>query len=416
MSEGLGVQDWMTAPASTAVMDALEAQGGPGCARFVGGGVRDAILGRKVEDIDIATVLLPAEIIEAARTAGLKWAPTGVEHGTVTVVSAGRPFEVTTLRRDVETDGRRAVVAFTRDWAEDARRRDFHLNAVYADRDGALFDPTGAGVADARAGRVVFVGDARQRIREDYLRILRFFRFLAWYGRGEPDAQGLAACASLRGGLKRLSVERVAKELLKLLSADDPREAVRLMAEAGVLAEVLPEGSDIGRFERLVALERDYLGRADGELRLAALLPRNAETAGKVAGRLRLSKLQAERLEAAAGPMEPDPVSLQPADVRRALYRLGPRAFGDRIILAAAETGIRAPGRLEDLLGAAADWKRPVLAVSGKDAAALGLTAGPDVGKALREVEAWWIEHDFPLDREAALGRLKTAIGERRIL
>jgi poly(A) polymerase len=218
----------MTAPPTQAVIHALEAAGGPGCARFVGGCVRDALLKRPIGDIDIATTLRPDAVTAALTAAGLKAAPTGIEHGTVTAISSGKPFEITTLRRDVETDGRRAVVAFTEDWAEDAARRDFRLNALYLQPDGTLNDPTGGGIADAHAGRIVFVGDAETRIREDYLRILRFFRFLAWFGRGEPDAAGLAACAALKDGARGLSGERVSKELLKLLAAYDPRPAVAL--------------------------------------------------------------------------------------------------------------------------------------------------------------------------------------------
>jgi poly(A) polymerase len=199
MIESLGALGWMTWPQTRAVIEALEAAGGPGCARFVGGCVRNAILKRPIDDIDIATTLTPDQVTEALTKAGLKAVPTGVDHGTVTAVSRGRPYEITTLRRDVETDGRRAVVVFTTDWAEDAQRRDFRLNALYADPSGKLYDPTAGGLADARAGRIIFVGDAETRIREDGLRILRFFRFFAWYGRGEPDAVGLAACASLRG-------------------------------------------------------------------------------------------------------------------------------------------------------------------------------------------------------------------------
>jgi poly(A) polymerase len=398
----------MTAHATRAVVEALEVRGGPGCARFVGGCVRNTLMGLPVEDVDIATVLTPEQVTDAARAAGLKPVPTGVEHGTVTVVSGGKPFEVTTLRRDVETDGRRAVVAFTTDWNEDAQRRDFRLNAVYAAFDGALFDPTGAGVADARDGRIVFVGDAGQRIREDYLRILRFFRFFAWYGKGEPDPRGLAACASLKGGLNTLSAERVSKELLKLLAADDPRPAVRLMRRSGVLAEVLPEVADIWRFERLVALERDRHATPDAELRLAALLPRDPEAAADAAARLRLSNAQAERLVAAARPMDIDLAPLGPVEVRRALYRLGPRAFSDQVQLAAAAAPIP-PRRLPELLAAAAVWRRPALPVTGEDAVALGLPPGPNIGEALREVERWWIEAGFPRDRAAALERLRQA-------
>jgi poly(A) polymerase len=213
-------------------MAALEAAGGPDCARFVGGCVRNALIGAPVADIDIATTLEPEETDRAIRAAGLKAVPTGIAHGTVTAVSAHQPFEITTLRRDVTTDGRNATVAFTDDWAEDAARRDFRLNALYADGEGRVFDPTGEGVSDAVAGRIVFVGDPETRIREDYLRILRFFRFFAWYGRGEPDAAALAACGALAPGMTRLSAERVSKELMTLLAAPDPREAMAAMSAA----------------------------------------------------------------------------------------------------------------------------------------------------------------------------------------
>src|SRR3954462_397386 len=216
-------QAWMASTATAAVLDALEAPGGADCARFVGGCVRNALMGRAVDDIDVATTLEPPAATQALEAAGLKVVPTGVEHGTVTAISGDRPYEITTLRRDVSTDGRRAVVAFTTDWAEDARRRDFTLNALYARRDGTIFDPTEEGLADAKAGRIVFVGEPEQRLHEDYLRILRFFRFLAWYGRAGADAAGLAACAKLKDKVTTLAAERISKELLKLFGAEDPR-------------------------------------------------------------------------------------------------------------------------------------------------------------------------------------------------
>ncbi|HEY0053089.1 MAG TPA: CCA tRNA nucleotidyltransferase, partial [Caulobacteraceae bacterium] len=254
-------QPWMTDPAAVTVFDALEAEGGEGCARYVGGCVRNAVMGLEAHDADVATTLSPERVIAAAQKAGLKAVPTGVDHGTVTLISGRRPFEVTTLRRDVETDGRRAVVAFTDDWAEDAARRDFRLNALYADREGGLYDPTGGGLEDARAGRIAFVGEAQSRIREDYLRILRFFRFLAWYGRGKPDAAGLAACAELVAGLDSLSAERVTGEMLKLLAADDPRQAARLMEEAGVLGRAVPGARTNPAFEALIAITGDPVER-----------------------------------------------------------------------------------------------------------------------------------------------------------
>ncbi len=314
----------MGAPAVRAVIEALEARGGPGCARFVGGCVRDAVMGRPIGDIDIATTLTPDQVTAALEAATLRAAPTGVEHGTITAVSGREPFEITTLRRDVSTDGRRAVVAFTTDWREDAQRRDFRMNALYADPMGRLFDPTGEGLADARAGRIVFVGDPMVRIREDYLRILRFFRFLAWFGRGEPDKPALDACRALKGMLTSRSAERTQKELLKLLAADDPRPAMKLMADTGVLAAILPFATGLERFDRLVRIEREVLEENDPELRLAALAPPERRSADLLAERLRLSSAQQARLAAALG--EPRITSwMSPREVRRRSIAWAPR-------------------------------------------------------------------------------------------
>jgi poly(A) polymerase len=406
----LPVADWMSAPATRAVFKALEARGGAGCARFVGGCVRNALVGRPIDDIDIATVLTPDQVMAALKAAGVKYVPTGVEHGTVTAIVESRPFEVTTLRRDVETDGRRAVVAFTTDWAQDAGRRDFRLNALYMDGEGTLFDPTGAGVQDALAGRIVFVGEPETRIREDYLRILRFFRFRAWFGRGEADTAGMAACAVLKDGLLRLSAERVSKELLKLLAAEDPRKAVREMAAIGVLREALPEAGPLDRFAGLVRIERAELGETDAELRLMALLPDDPATAGEVAVRLRLSNAQRDRLQAGAAADPAIGPGLDPRTVRRRLYILGQQAFADQIRLAwaSAAEGEAGPDLWLPALRQAAHWVRPQLPLTGHDMGAAGVKSGPAVGEALREAESFWIEHDFQPDREALLARVKT--------
>ena len=248
---------WLTAAATRKVMAALEAEGGPDVARFVGGCVRNSLMGRAVDDVDIATRLEPQAVMAALKAAGLKAVPTGLDHGTVTAVAEAQPFEITTLRRDVTTDGRRATVAFTTDWAEDAGRRDFHINALYADGEGRVFDPTGHGLADIAARRVAFVGDAGRRIREDRLRILRFFRFHAWYGAGDPDAAGLAACVEEAGGLGELSAERVSKELLKLLAAPNPVPTVEVMAHTGVLARLLPEAGTLEALRAMAAVTDD---------------------------------------------------------------------------------------------------------------------------------------------------------------
>jgi poly(A) polymerase len=404
----LGVRPWMTAPATRAVIGALVAAGGADAARFVGGCVRDALSGHPVADIDIATPLTPDRVIAALKAAGLKAVPTGVEHGTVTAVANGKPFEITTLRRDVETDGRRAVVAFTTDWNEDALRRDFRLNALYADIEGRLFDPTGEGAADARAGRIVFVGDPQTRIREDALRILRFFRFQAWYGKGEPDPAGLAACETLKGMIANLSAERVAKELLKLLAADDPRPALRLMAATGVLAIVLPQARGVGRFERLVEIETDQLFQCDTDLRLAALLPDDPAIAEAVARDLRLSNAQRDRLVAALGTDQRIVSWMSPRETRRAVYRLGVDAFCDRALLAWAKSDHpAATPQWRALLPMARSWPRPAFPLTGEQVIAAGVPKGPLVGAVMREVEEWWIDHDFLDDPMSMVERLK---------
>jgi poly(A) polymerase len=403
----------MAHPATVAVMDALAAVAGEDGVRFVGGCVRDALLGREVGDIDIATVLTPPQVKEALAAARIASVPTGEAHGTITALSQGRPFEITTLRRDVETDGRHAVVAFTTDWREDAARRDFRLNALYADRRGVILDPTGQGVTDARAGAIVFVGEPAARIREDALRILRFFRFVAWYGRGEPDAAGLAACAELNGLAAGLSAERVARELLGLLAASDPRAAVRLMAAAGVLAVVLPEAGGphpegLARFECLAAIESEQTFEADAVLRLAALLPNDAAAAFAAADRLRLSNAQKARLVGAATP-DPAIVSwMSPKAVRQGVYRLGADAFRDKVMLAWAASARPAAGvQWRALIPMASSWPRPTLPLTGEEVMAAGVPRGPMVGKVLAEVEAWWADNDFPADKLSLIERLK---------
>ena len=402
MSVSVKGQPWLESQATQAVMRALEAAGGAGCARFVGGCVRNSLLGQPVDDIDIATRLRPDQTMAALKAAGLKAVPTGVEHGTVTGVSERRPYEITTLRRDVETDGRRAVVAFTEDWAEDAARRDFRLNALYADAAGTVFDPTGGGLEDAAAGRIVFVGEAETRIREDYLRILRFFRFYAWYGRGEPDAVGLAACAALKGGMAQLSAERVSKEVLKLLAAPDPRAAVRAMAETGVLAQVLLQAQPLPLFEAMCDLTDDPV------MRLSALLPADAAAVTEIAGGLRLSNAVRDRLAAAVADGPAVSPMMSDAEARATIYRLGHRAFEDRLMRASA-AGRGDGARLRAL---AADWTPPKMPVGGRDLARLGLAPGPDTGRLLKAFEDGWVADDFPA--EGHEGRLKILIATER--
>jgi poly(A) polymerase len=350
-------------------------------------------------------------VTKALEAAGLKAVPTGVEHGTVTAVAGGKPFEITTLRRDVETDGRRAVVAFTDDWGEDAQRRDFTLNSLYARRDGTVFDPTGHGCADARAGRIAFVGEAEERVREDYLRILRFFRFLAWYGSGPADAASLAACERLRGELKTLSAERVSKELLKLLAADDPREAVALMARVGVLGEVLPAPIDLARFEGLVAIEDENLFENEPVLRLAALLPDDQVGAVQFAERLRLSNAERDRIAAALAPTPAFKSWMSPREIRRALYRLGAQPFRDRAKLAWARANRTATTpQWRGMIALGEGWSPPTFPLTGEDVIAAGAPKGPLVGQVLREVEDWWVDHDFIDDRMSTIEKLKAVV------
>lgn len=377
-------------------------------ARFVGGAVRDAVLGRTVLDIDIATPVPPSEVMALMNKAGIKVVPTGIDHGTVTAVVRPRHFEITTLRRDVETMGRRALVAFTEDWAKDAERRDFTMNALFLDPDGTIHDPVG-GLADLRAGRVRFVGDPETRIREDVLRLLRFYRFFAHYGRGMADAAARAACRALVPLLPTLSAERVAAELLKLLAAPDPLPALRLMAEDGVLAAVMPEARRQDRLAGLVTVESEASVEIDPVRRLAALTDGDRASAIAMAERLRLSTVQRERLAALAEP--PWPVELDagtPAQ-RRAYYHLGAALYRDLVLLRAAER--RDAARARVLLAEALSWGKLEFPLRGRDVKALGLAAGPAIGKLLGQVEAWWEAGDFQASRIQCLDYLKTCAG-----
>ncbi len=384
MSLNLKGQSWLESDRSKSVMAALEAEGGKDCARYVGGCVRNAILGAPVDDVDIATQLVPERTVAALKAAGIRVVPTGIDHGTVTAVLKGQPFEITTLRHDVETDGRHAVVSFTTDWAEDAARRDFRLNALYASADGTLHDPTGAGIDDALNGRIVFVGEPHQRIREDYLRILRFYRFQSWYGRGEPDVAGSEACAALADGVKTLSAERVSKELLKLLAARDPKAAVAAMDQAGVLVALVPQ-ADRTTFDAMVD------ATSDAVLRLSALLPDDAQSVGAIAKALRLSNAQRDRLIAAVAPFD---AYMDDHSARIMIWQDGAEAFTDRTYRAQA-AGADA-NRMQALRQLAVEWTVPSMPVGGRDLANMGIKAGPQTGLILKTFTASWLADDFP--------------------
>jgi poly(A) polymerase len=382
---------FLSEPATAAVFAALPE------ARVAGGAVRDALAGQPVCDIDLATPQPPEAVMQALAAAGIRAVPTGLEHGTVTAVVDGRGIEITTLRRDVETDGRHARVEFTDDWREDAARRDFTINALSMRRDGAVFDYFG-GIEDLRAGRVRFVGDAAQRIAEDYLRILRFFRFFARYGRGAPDSDASAAIRSGLAGLAGLSVERVWNELKRILAAPDPVAAVTLMAELGVLAAVLPEGADPASLAALVAAGAPV----DPLLRMAALFSGDADA---LADRLKLANDERGRLVALRAGPPPKPTD-DDATLRRRLADTEPAVLIDRTWLAGGD----APGWAE-LRARIAATPRPVFPLEGRDVLLLGLAPGPRVGELLRQVRAWWMDQGCTPDSAACRRELAARVG-----
>jgi poly(A) polymerase/tRNA nucleotidyltransferase (CCA-adding enzyme) len=363
-------------------------------ARLVGGAVRDALAGRPIADIDLATPEPPQETLRKLHAAGLRVVPTGLAHGTVTAISNHRPFEVTTLRRDVQTDGRHAEVAWTEDWRQDAARRDFTINAMSLDRDGTLHDYF-TGAADLREGRVRFVGDAATRIAEDYLRVLRFFRFFARYASGEPDPEAVAAIAAAIPGLAILSAERVWSELKRILSAPDPAGAVALMARLGVLQAVLPEGADPAGLAVLVARGAP----ADPLLRLAALLTGDPAAAAQ---RLKLATAEAMRLAALQAAPAP---ATGPSALRRALAENEPDIVIGRLWLADVPAAARAGA-----LSALAAMPRPVFPLEGRDALALGAAPGPRVGAALKQVRVWWMDGGCVADAASCRARLAAAL------
>jgi poly(A) polymerase len=348
---------------------------GPGAARIVGGAVRDTLLGIDTADVDLATVHAPEQVIDLLEAARIKAIPTGLQHGTITAVADDEVYEVTTLRRDVATDGRHATVAFTDDWQEDAARRDFTINALYADpATGELFDYFG-GLDDLNAGRVRFIGDPLIRIAEDHLRILRFFRFLARFG-DQPDAAGLKACADRANDLMALSRERIANELLRLLVAPRAFQVVNLMIDQGIFRPVLPEITDASRLGALIERETAASIARDPIRALAALLPADPKVALDVGARLKLSKKQRQQLESAAFLPDSEPHALA--------YRLGIDLAIDRLLLTGSD------------VSSLKDWTPPRLPLSGGDLVARGLQAGPDVARTLRRIEDRWISESFP--------------------
>jgi len=406
MSESVKVtnQAWLTAPETQSVLAAVA--GRDGAARFVGGCVRNALLGVEVADVDIATPLLPDDVMRRLEAAGIRAIGTGLDHGTVTAVTNKRAFEITTLRRDVATDGRRATVAYTDDWAQDASRRDFTMNALYADAEGNVYDPAG-GLADLKAGRVRFIGDAPTRIKEDYLRILRLFRIHAWYGKGQIDALALQACAAAGGHIKSLSGERIQKEMLRLLQAENPVAALRAMAASTILSEVLPGDLDFDRLQRLRDVDGNNFFEADAILRLAALIPSDGQAA-VIASRWRLSNDDRDRLRGLVSSPVKIVSYMSVPELQRVLYRQGQQSVRDLVRLRWAEdTKASNAVQWRAELAIVDSWTRPVFPLTGRDVMNAGVPEGPLVGRVMNEVEQWWIDSNFTDDPFSIAERLK---------
>ncbi|MBB5534258.1 CCA tRNA nucleotidyltransferase [Rhizobium giardinii] len=413
----VAAEPWFSAPALTRVFNLLNADGGE--ARVVGGAVRNSLMGLPVADIDMATTLLPDEVVARAKKAGIKSVPTGIDHGTVTLVIEGAPFEVTTLRRDVETDGRRAEVAFGSDWKVDAERRDLTINALYANAKGEVIDLVG-GLPDIEKRHIRFIGNAAERVAEDYLRVLRFFRFFAHYGSGRPDADGLRACAKARSKLGTLSAERVWSEMKKLLSARDPGRALLWMRQAGVLSEILPESEKWGidAIPALVAAEQAFGWQPEPLLRLAAIVPPDVERLEAMAKRLRLSKTEAAFFSAwAKAPRLPAVIA--DTAFARLLYRHGSNGLDTSLRLALAASRQKSEndpaqlaetGRLWGLLGKTENWQKPAFPLTGADVLAAGIAAGPRVGEVLAMLEDQWVEGNFNADRATLVARLQSMV------
>jgi poly(A) polymerase len=375
----IDAQKWRERRGMARVLEALGAD--DGLTRYVGGAVRDDLLQLPFSDVDLATRLRPDEVVERLEAAKVRAVPTGIDHGTITAVSNGHPIEVTSLRRDVATDGRRATIAFTNDWKEDAARRDFTINALSADpRTGEVYDYFG-GTDDLLARRVRFIGEPLERIAEDHLRILRFFRFHARFGAGAPDADALAACTARANDLMALSRERIADELLKLLGVPDPLPTVAIMLDHDILRPVLPE------IER-AALERlDVLVRAEAQSgispdplrRLASLIPRNSEVAGDIAARLKLSNKARKRLGCAVG-------AAVAANAQSFAYFAGSECAVDRLLL----------GGDAERAKVITQWESPRLPIGGGALIERGLEPGPVVAKTLQSIERRWVEAGFP--------------------
>ena len=390
---------WFQKPGTQAVFACLNREGFE--ARAVGGAVRNALLGEPVKEVDFATTARPKDTLRLAAEAGIRTVPTGLSHGTVTLIVHDEPFEVTTLRRDAETDGRHATVVFSEDWADDAKRRDFTMNALYAGSGGKVYDPLG-GAPDLLARRVRFVGDARTRIREDYLRILRFFRFSGQYASGPFDAGGIGASIAERSGLRRLSRERIRSELLQILAARRAGEAIDIMDESGLLGLILGGVARRERFKRLCSIEAALNLPPDPVLRLAALGVFVEEDAARLSEKLRLSSQEAAALRSFAAMRAFEKPRTD--ELKAALYKLGPRLYLGHVLLAWASAGA-SPDNAAWLAaaGLARVWRPPEFPAGGADLIARGWKPGPALGERLKRLEQQWIASGFKLSREDLL-------------
>jgi poly(A) polymerase len=393
---------WLTPGPAARVLELLGGNGEE--ARVVGGAVRNSLLKIPIDDIDIATTAVPTEVIRRAKAAGVKSVPTGIDHGTVTLVVDGQPFEVTTLREDTETFGRKAKVAFGRDWVRDAQRRDFTINGLSADAKGVVYDYLG-GLDDIAARRVRFIGDPGSRIAEDYLRILRFFRIHAAHGAGEPDRAGYLACISGRAGLATLSAERMRMEMLKLMVAEGAADAITAMADGGLLLPIFGGVAYIGPFAAMIVAERVLGLKPDPIRRLAALAVAVTEDARRVAARIRLSNAETKTLDS-MGHRWWRLAGLDETRARRLLYRLGEDSYRNRLMLAWARAGGDADGQpWRDLATLPQRWSAPKFPLKAADFLARGVAQGPALGHVLTLGEDAWLAADFPLD-DAALGSI----------
>lgn len=399
-------QGWMDQPATKKLLEKCNAAQIE--VRFVGGCVRDAVMGRRVKDMDLATPMLPREVMRRLRESGLKVVPTGIDHGTVTVVVDGTPFEITTLRKDVACDGRHAEVAYTKDWKQDASRRDFTMNALYCDALGRITDFFG-GAGDAHAGLVQFIGDAHARIREDYLRILRFFRFYATHGEGEADATAIAACTAEKSGLADLSGERIQHEMMRLLAAKHPVAAVSLMVQHGVWDRVAPAGVNPDLLSRLMHLEDDLHLAPDAHVRLALLLrtlPDPLAAVSALHDRWKLSNKTLDLLQLLLTPRAWAWHSFMD-DYKPVLRSMGEDAFVAFTLVQAALDNMDKPKTLHAILKLAKTWQPPAFPVSGNDLLRIGIKPGPEMGEILQKLELAWEAEGYAPTKEQLLGRVK---------